>query len=250
MNKAKQFVVLQPGRLRDRRRASSSSSTRTGVSLVGRPSAHNWVQYHGETGGYDVTFERDERDRRQPDRASGSSTASRCRARTRCRCSRRRTAGRCPEIKFFNMGEITIAGHTVRALHHGMSGVARPGAVRAVGGGRGRPRGASSRPGEDFGLRQVGSRVYATNTLESGWIPCPLPAVFTGDDLKAYREWLPGERLRGDRLARRQLLLGRHRRLLPDPARPRLLAVRQVRPRLRRPRGARGDGRRGRRGGR
>ena len=40
----------------------------------------------------------------------------------------------------------------------------------------------SSRPGEEFGLRQVGSRVYATNTLESGWIPCPLPAVFTGDD--------------------------------------------------------------------
>jgi vanillate/3-O-methylgallate O-demethylase len=37
----------------------------------------------------------------------------------------------------------------------------------------------------------VGSRVYATNTLESGWIPCPLPAVFTGEKLKAYREWLP-----------------------------------------------------------
>jgi vanillate/3-O-methylgallate O-demethylase len=33
--------------------------------------------------------------------------------------------------------------------------------------------------------------VYATNTLESGWIPSPLPAVFSGDDMKAYREWLP-----------------------------------------------------------
>src|SRR5215475_4398212 len=31
------------------------------VSLVGRPSAHNWVQYHAETGGYDVRVERDER---------------------------------------------------------------------------------------------------------------------------------------------------------------------------------------------
>ena len=31
------------------------------VSLVGRPSAHNWVQYHAETGGYDVKLERDER---------------------------------------------------------------------------------------------------------------------------------------------------------------------------------------------
>ena len=53
-------------------------------------------------------------------------------------------------------------------------------------------RGALIEAGADFGLRQVGSRVYATNTLESGWIPCPLPAVFTGDELKAYREWLPG----------------------------------------------------------
>ena len=31
------------------------------LSLVGRPSAHNWVQYHAETGGYNVIIERDER---------------------------------------------------------------------------------------------------------------------------------------------------------------------------------------------
>src|SRR5690606_22911355 len=30
-------------------------------NIVGRPSAHNWVQYHAETGNYDVTLERDER---------------------------------------------------------------------------------------------------------------------------------------------------------------------------------------------
>ncbi len=38
---------------------------------------------------------------------------------------------------------------------------------------------------------QVGSRAYATNTLESGWIPSPVPAIYSGDKLKAYREWLP-----------------------------------------------------------
>jgi vanillate/3-O-methylgallate O-demethylase len=37
----------------------------------------------------------------------------------------------------------------------------------------------------------VGSRAYATNTLESGWIPSPLPAVYTGESLRGYREWLP-----------------------------------------------------------
>ena len=45
--------------------------------------------------------------------------------------------------------------------------------------------------GKDFGLVQVGARAYATNTLESGWIPSPLPAVYTGDKMQAYREWLP-----------------------------------------------------------
>jgi len=44
--------------------------------------------------------------------------------------------------------------------------------------------------GEEFGLIAVGSRAYPSNTLESGWIPSPLPPVYTGDALKDYREWL------------------------------------------------------------
>src|SRR5204862_594973 len=47
------------------------------------------------------------------------------------------------------------------------------------------------RAGEEFGLTQVGSRAYATNTLESGWIPSPLPAVYTDERMKKYRKWLP-----------------------------------------------------------
>jgi len=54
-------------------------------------------------------------------------------------------------------------------------------------------RAAILEAGKDFGLRQVGSRAYATNTLESGWIPSPLPAVYTGEKMKAYREWLPAD---------------------------------------------------------
>src|SRR5205814_10471537 len=52
-------------------------------------------------------------------------------------------------------------------------------------------RAAIIEAGKDLGLRQVGSRAYPSNTLESGWIPSPLPAIYTGDKLKAYREWLP-----------------------------------------------------------
>jgi syringate O-demethylase len=95
-----------------------------------------------------------------------------------------------PELKFFNMGHLTIAARPVRTLRHGMAG--QPGyelfgpyadgdAVRD----------ALVSAGEEFGLRLAGGRCYSANTLESGWIPSPLPGVYTGDRMKAYREWLP-----------------------------------------------------------
>ena len=165
------------------------------VRLVGRPSAHNWVQYHAETSDYDVELTRDERTAVNP---AGRRELYRFQVQgpTAMEVLEKATDGSLPEIKFFNLGEITIAGHRVRALHHGMSGA--PGlelfgpweegeAVRA----------ALVEAGADLGLRQVGSRVYATNTLESGWIPSPLPAVFTGEEMKAYREWLPAEGYEG-----------------------------------------------------
>src|SRR5690606_16866356 len=34
---------------------------------------------------------------------------------------------------------------------------------------------------------------YSSNTLESGWVPSPMPAIYSGDALKAYREWLPAD---------------------------------------------------------
>jgi vanillate/3-O-methylgallate O-demethylase len=58
-------------------------------------------------------------------------------------------------------------------------------------------RAAIVEAGKDFGLHQVGNRAYATNTLESGWIPSPLPAVYTGEKMKAYRQWLPAASYEG-----------------------------------------------------
>ena len=74
----------------------------------------------------------------------------------------------------------------------------------------------SSRPARSSASQQVGSRVYATNTLESGWIPARCLAIFTGDDDEGLPRVAAGPGLRGNRLARRQLLLRRHLRLLPD----------------------------------
>jgi len=165
------------------------------VRVVGRPSAHNWLQFHAETGGYDVQMSRDERTAVNP---TGGRELYRFQVQgpTAMRVLERANDGPLPEIKFFNMGELTIGGRRVRALHHGMSGVPGlelwgPWAERED------VRAALVEAGKDFGLRQVGSRAYATNTLESGWIPCPLPAVFTGEEMNAYREWLPADGYEG-----------------------------------------------------
>ena len=162
-------------------------------NMVGRPSAHNWVQWHAEKDGYDVEIERDERSAVNP----GNRKLYRFQVQGPTALEvLEKVAGPLPEIRFFNMGELTIAGHAVRALHHGMSRV--PGLELFGPWDDGEDvRAAIVEAGEEFGLAQVGSRVYATNTLESGWIPCPLPAVFTGDELKAYREWLPAQGYEG-----------------------------------------------------
>ncbi len=94
------------------------------------------------------------------------------------------------------MDYINIAGRPVRALRHGMAGA--PGLEVWGPYEEGEEiRAAIIAAGKDFGLRQVGSRAYATNTLESGWIPSPLPAVYTGKKMQAYREWLPATAYEG-----------------------------------------------------
>ena len=157
------------------------------LDLVANPSVINWVQFHAETGGYDVSIERDDNSARRigPPKlyryeVQGPTARS---------LVERLTGGPIPEVKFFNMTEFTIAGHAVRALRHGMAG--QPGfelfgpwdegndvldAILAV--------------GDEFGLIRAGGKAYATANLESGWIPRPPIAVF-GDAEKAYREWLP-----------------------------------------------------------
>src|SRR5438552_3463055 len=51
-------------------------------------------------------------------------------------------------------------------------------------------RDAIAEAGREYGLRQVGARTYPTTCLESGWIPSPLPAIYTDEQMKPYRQWL------------------------------------------------------------
>ena len=159
-------------------------------NLVGRPSVHSWVQYHGETGGYNVRTERDERSVARSGPIVRKAYRYQVQGPNAMKVIEKATGEPAPDIKFFHMTELIIAGHRVRALRHGMAG--QPGLELFGPWNDGEPvKAALINAGEEFGLTLVGARAYSSNTLESGWIPSPMPAIYSGEKLKAYRQWLP-----------------------------------------------------------
>lgn len=158
---------------------------------VGRAPASNWLRYQAETGGYDVELEHDDR---SPSRPMGKPvTRSVWRFQIQGPDAwpliEKLNGGPLEQLKFFNMSTMNIGGRTIRTLRHGMSGA--PGLeIWGPYDEQEEVRAAIVEAGKEFGLVQCGSRAYPSNTLESGWIPSPLPAIYTGDKLKAYREWL------------------------------------------------------------
>ncbi len=157
--------------------------------LVGRPSVHNWVRYHAEKRGAEVEMEIDERTDLNP---AGRRRLYRYQIQgpNALGLVEKLNGGPVPRIPFFNVGEINVAGRKVKALRHGMAG--QPGFEIFGPWEEGEEiRGAIVEAGEEFGLRQAGSLAYQSATTESGWIPCPVPAIYTGEELEDYREWLP-----------------------------------------------------------
>ncbi len=160
--------------------------------FVGRAPTVNWLQFHASTGGYKVDVIRDDR---SPSHPRGKAVTRRhyrfqVQGPNAAQVLTKLNGGPLPDIKFFNFDVINVKGRKVRALRHGMAGA--PGLeIWGPYAESDEIREAILEAGRDFGLVQVGSRAYASNTLESGWIPSPLPAVYTGAKMKAYREWLP-----------------------------------------------------------
>ncbi|WP_240742789.1 MULTISPECIES: aminomethyl transferase family protein [Microbacterium] len=154
---------------------------------VGIPPSINWLHYHAVTGGYDVEIWRDDNSLvRQGDpvvyryQVQGPGALD---------VIERATGAQPPKLRFFGMTRFTIGGKEVRALRHGMAG--EPGfemwgpwedheAVHS----------ALLEAGKEFDLVEVGGRAYHTNALESGWLPRPLPAIYTDERLADYRRWL------------------------------------------------------------
>ena len=190
-NKAKQAVVVTPDGYH------ISDGIVFGMeddqwSVVGGPLINNWLEYNAKNGDYDVEISLDQRSEVNPDgrkvfrlQVQGPHALE---------AIKRASHGTMPNIKFFNMGEFTIAGVPVRALNHTMAGV--PGhehtGLEIIGDFKEHDRVADAivAAGQEFGMLQGGSTAYPTTCLESGWVAMPVSAIYSGDGMKAYREYL------------------------------------------------------------
>jgi len=162
--------------------------------LVGRAPTANWVKFQAAIGQCKVRLVHDPR--------SDSRPAGRAMYRTHYRFQiqgpeankifEKMNGGPIPEVKFFHVDWVNIGSRKVQALRHGMAGA--PGLeVWGPYADKHYIQTTIQQAAADAGvdLRLVGSRAYSTNTLESGWIPSPLPGIYTGDGMmKDYRDWL------------------------------------------------------------
>jgi vanillate/3-O-methylgallate O-demethylase len=161
---------------------------------VGRAPASNWLRYQAATGGYGVDIQLDDR---SPMRPMGKPVLRsvwrfQIQGPNAWAIIEKLHGGKLEQLKFFNMSTMNIAGKTVRTLRHGMSGA--PGLeIWGPYEQQEEVRAAILSAGLEFGMVPCGSRAYPSNTLESGWIPSPLPAIYSGEALKGYRQWLPAD---------------------------------------------------------
>jgi vanillate/3-O-methylgallate O-demethylase len=156
---------------------------------VGSEWINNWIRYNGEVGDYDAELvvpyhpfdDHDPPDFRfqvqGPNALDVMETV---------------VDGPLPDIPFFGMDTFEINGTETFALSHGMA--AMPG-LEIFG-----PYEQHDailddifEAGEEYGIRQLGTKAYKTGKISSGWFVSAVPAIYEHEDLKEYREWLGAE---------------------------------------------------------
>ncbi|HKT74042.1 MAG TPA: hypothetical protein VJQ47_14220 [Steroidobacteraceae bacterium] len=163
----------------------------SGFELISGMPVLNWVRFHAQSGNYDVdaTFEPT-----TPFNPTGKRSKFRFQVEgpNAAKVLEEVTAGGWPQLEFFRTARLTVAGCSVLALKHSM-GVAAGAEISGDYEHLDRVRDAIMKAGEKHGIRQTGTVTYFSTGIFGGWIPYPLPGIYTGDELREYREWLPAD---------------------------------------------------------
>ena len=193
LNRAKHFVPVTPSghvigdMIIFRERADK-------FVLVGRSPTANWLRFQAAYGNWNVRLDYDPRSDSRPDgeRVIRGHYRFQIQGPDAPQLFEKINGGPIPDIKFFHVDHINVGSKRVQALRHGMAGA--PGLeIWGPYADKHYVRSVIMDAAQEIGvnLLPVGSRAYSTNTLESGWIPSPLPGIYTGDGMMAaYRDWL------------------------------------------------------------
>ena len=193
LNRAKHFVPVTPAghvigdMIIFRERADK-------FVLVGRSPTANWLRFQAAYGNWNVRLDYDPRSDSRPDgeRVIRGHYRFQIQGPDAPQLFEKINGGPIPDIKFFHVDHINVGSKRVQALRHGMAGA--PGLeIWGPYADKHYIRSVIMEAAQEIGvnLLPVGSRAYSTNTLESGWIPSPLPGIYTGDGMMAaYRDWL------------------------------------------------------------
>lgn len=150
-----------------------------------------WIQYHAETGDYDV----DVTDIYSPyDDAPPIDFRFEVQGPNAEAVMADVFDGPVPEISFFKMATASVNGHDVYVLGHGMASA--PGfEIFGPYEHHDEIKELIHEVGEEHGLRELGGQAYKTTPVASGWLPPGLPAVYDHEEMQGYREWLDADRI-------------------------------------------------------
>lgn len=160
------------------------------LEMISGMHLQNWVEYNAKIGGYDVTITRDNH--------TAQNTTGRINYRYELEGPLAEAVfaevigGEIPDIPFFRLAKVRIAGCDVLALRHSVAGHK---GVELSGPYAEGPKvhAALMAAGARHGILQAGVKTYFSTLGEVGWIGYPTPAIYTDPKLAEYRSYLPAD---------------------------------------------------------
>lgn len=162
--------------------------------MSGKVPAAHWLAYHADTGEYEVTETIYPKSSKNPDdphfftyQVQGPNALD---------LMQSLVDEDLTEIPFFNFDRVTIAGEEIRALRHGMAG--EPGFELQGPYESGQLiKDVILEAGADYGIKRLGTRAYEPLSVKLGWVTTHVPAIYTDERMREYREWLDADSYEG-----------------------------------------------------